>query len=157
MIFYSSNNNLVLILSIVGGVILAAAVLVFFLLKRNNKNKYLTKMDNLVSLVNIENKSQIDAYITRLANIAKKNENYVDISKMISKRFEDLMTNEKEKLVVRHKGLKERILNEKKIKKGLLDQIKSFESAVNQYVKEVKQIQKDLENYFIEGEIIFRT
>ena len=152
MIFYSSNNNLVLILSIVGGVILAAAVLVFFLLKRNNKNKYLTKMDNLVSLVNIENKSQIDAYITRLANIAKKNENYVDISKMISKRFEDLMTNEKEKLVVRHKGLKERILNEKKIKKGLLDQIKSFESAVNQYVKEVKQIQKDLENYFIEGD-----
>ena len=109
MIFYSSNNNLVLILSIVGGVILAAAVLVFFLLKRNNKNKYLTKMDNLVSLVNIENKSQIDAYITRLANIAKKNENYVDISKMISKRFEDLMTNEKEKLVVRHNGLKERI------------------------------------------------
>ena len=152
MIFYSSNNNLVLILSIVGGVILAIAVLVFFLLKRNNKNKYLTKMDNLVSLVNIENKSQIDAYITRLANIAKKNENYVDISKMISKRFEDLMTNEKEKLVVRHKGLKERILNEKKIKKGLLDQIKSFESAVNQYVKEVKQIQKDLENYFIEGD-----
>ena len=41
---------------------------------------------------------EIDAYITRLANIAKKNENYVDISKMISKRFEDLMTNEKEKL-----------------------------------------------------------
>jgi chromosome segregation ATPase len=48
--------------------------------------------------------------------------------------------------------LKERISNEKKIKRGLLDQIKSFENSVNQYLKEIRQIQKDLENYFVEGD-----
>lgn len=152
MILYSSNNNLALILSLIGVAIVIIAVLVFLFLKRTNKNKYLTKMDTLVASIDIDNKSQIDAYITRLANIAKKNENYVEISEMISKQFEKLMTSEKEKLVVRYKGLKERITNEKKIKRGLLDQIKSFENSVNQYLKEIRQIQKDLENYFVEGD-----
>lgn len=152
MILYSSNNNLVLILSLIAVAIVIIAVLVFLILKRTNKNKYLVKMDTLAASLDIDNKSQIDAYITRLANIAKKNENYVEISEMISKQFEKLMTSEKEKLVVRYKGLKERISNEKKIKRGLLDQIKSFENSVNQYLKEIRQIQKDLENYFVEGD-----
>ena len=42
------------------------------ILKRSNKNKYLTKVDGMLNDINVPNKSQLDAYILRLKNIANK-------------------------------------------------------------------------------------
>ena len=69
-------------------------------------------------------------------------------------QFERLMTVEKDKLLIRQKGLKERVLNEQKIRRGLIEQIKSFENAIVQYKKEIKHIQTDLENYFKDGDAL---
>ena len=46
-------------------------------------------------------------------------------------QFERLMTVEREKLLIRQKGLKERVVNEKKVRRGLAEQIRSFENAIN--------------------------
>ncbi len=153
MLFSLENRHLIWIIisCIVSGIILIALI-VFFVLKSTNKNKYLTRVDNMLKEINVENKAQIDAYVLRLKNIATKNDSYTEIFNQISAQFERLMTTERDKLLLRQKGLKERINNEKKIKKGLLDQIRSFENAVNQYKKEIKHIQTDLESYFKEGD-----
>lgn len=152
MTLLSKNNQLILIIAAVSIAVILISVLVFFILKRSNKNKYLTKVDGMLNDINVPNKSQLDAYILRLKNIANKNENYLDIYNQISLQFDRLMSVEKDKLLVRQKGLKSRILEEKKVKKGLLEQIRSFENAINQYNKEIKQIQLDLESYFKEGD-----
>ncbi len=153
MLFSIDNSQLIwIIVSCVLSGIVLIGLLVFFILKSTNKNKYLAKVDNLLKDINVENKAQIDAYVLRLKNIASKNEFYTEIYNQISAQFDRLMTTERDKLLLRQKGLKERITIEKKIKKGLLDQIKSFENAVNQYKKEIQRIQKDLESYFKEGD-----
>ena len=140
---------------IIGGIILFAALCalaVIFVLKSNNKNKYFVKVDNLLTGIEIANKSQLDAYLLRLKNIANNNDAYVDIYNQINAQYETLMSVERDKIIARHRGLKERIASESKVKKGLIEQIKSFENAINQYKKEVKRIQTDLEGYFKVGD-----
>lgn len=140
---------------IIGGIILfvaLCALAVIFVLKSNNKNKYLIKVDNLLNGIEVSNKSQLDAYLVRLKNIANNNDAYVEIYNQINAQYNSLMSVERDKIIARHRGLKERIGNEPKIKKGLIEQIKSFENAILQYKKEVKRIQTDLESYFKQGD-----
>ena len=99
---------------------------VIFFIKKSGKKQYLVKLDNLLSEIEVSNKSQLDAYISRLKTIANKNDAYIEIYNQLSAQLERLETNEREKLITRQKGL--------------LDQIKSFENAVNLYKKEIKRI-----------------
>ena len=152
MTYALSGLHIGLIIGGIALVLIVVSLIVIFALKSNNKNKYFIKIDNLLSNLEIENKSQLDAYLVRLKNIANNNSDFVDIYQQINAQYESLMNTEKDKIITRHRGLKERIGNENKIKKGLIEQIKSFENAVLQYLKEVKRIQKDLENYFKAGD-----
>lgn len=139
----------------IGVVALLLIVLAIILIsKKTSKKQYLIKVDHYLKLIEIENKSQIEAYIHRLKNISLKNEDYVQIYKQISAQFDRLITTEREKLISRQRGLKERLINEPKITKGLIEQFKSFDNAIIQYKKEISRIQKDLENYFKEGDEI---
>ena len=70
MTLLSKNNQLILIIAIVVLAIVLISALVFLILKRSNKNKYLTKVDAMLEEINVVNKSQLDAYILRLKNIA---------------------------------------------------------------------------------------
>ena len=154
MYFLTSDNNLFIVLACIGAAILLIGVGVFVFLKKNSKNSYLIKVDNFLKQIEVENQSQIEAYIARLKNISNKNEAYLQIHNQISMQFERLMTVEREKLLIRQKGLKERVVNEKKVRRGLAEQIRSFENAINQYKKEIKHIQTDLENYFKDGDAL---
>ena len=151
MILANSNDYLWLYITIPAVIVLLTAVVVIFVIKKSGKKQYLVKLDNLLSEIEVSNKSQLDAYISRLKTIANKNDAYIEIYNQLSAQLERLETNEREKLITRQKGLKDRVVSEK-IKKGLLDQIKSFENAVNLYKKEIKRIKTDLENYFAEGD-----
>ena len=151
--FLTGNNNLLwLYIAIAVAVVVLIVVLVCLILKKMNKNQYLTKIDNYLNQIEIENKVQLDAYINRLKNISKRNEDYVEIYNQISAQFNKLTTADRDKLILRQKGLKDRLLIEQKFSKGLLEQFKSFESAIAQYKKEITRIQKDLESYFEEGD-----
>ena len=154
MYLLSSNSSLVVVLICIGVAIVLIGVGVFVFLKKNSKNSYLIKVDNFLKQIECENRSQIEAYITRLKNISNKNDSYSQIHNQISMQFERLMTVEKDKLLIRQKGLKERVLNEQKIRRGLIEQIKSFENAIIQYKKDIKHIQTDLENYFKDGDAL---
>ena len=151
MILANSNEYLWLYITIPAVIVLLIAVVVIFVIKKSGKKQYLVKLDNLLSEIEVSNKSQLDAYISRLKTIANKNDAYIEIYNQLSAQLERLESNEREKLITRQKGLKDRVVSEK-IKKGLLDQIKSFENAVNLYKKEIKRIKTDLENYFAEGD-----
>lgn len=153
MLIFAENKNLLWLYILIS--VVAIAIIVFFvfmILKRMNKNQYLSKIDNYLNQIEIENKTQLDSYINRLKNISKKNDDYVPIYEQISAQFEKLTHADRDKLILRQKGLKDRILTEPKFSKGLLDQFKSFESAIAQYKKEIIRIQKDLESYFEEGD-----
>ena len=151
--FLTGNNNLLwLYIAIAVAVVVLIVVLVCLILKKMNKNQYLTKIDNYLNQIEIENKVQLDAYINRLKNISKRNEDYQEIYNQISAQFNKLTTADRDKLILRQKGLKDRLLTEQKFSKGLLEQFKSFESAIAQYKKEITRIQKDLESYFEEGD-----
>lgn len=153
MLLFAEEKNLLWLYILIAAVVVALIVfLVFIILKNMNKNQYLSKIDNYLEQIEIENKTQLDSYINRLKNISKKNDDYVDIYKQISAQFEKLTTSDREKLILRQKGLKDRIVSEPKFSKGLLEQFKSFEAAIVQYKKEISRIQKDLESYFVEGD-----
>lgn len=155
MLFLGEAKSLLWLYILIAVVVLAAiSVIFFFILKKMNKKQYLTKIDNYLNEININNKSQLDSYINRLKNIAKNNDDFVDIYQQISAQFEKLTTADREKLISRQKGLKDRFVTDSKITKGLLDQFKSFEAAINQYKKEIARIQKDLESYFAEGDAL---
>ena len=140
--FLTGNNNLLwLYIAIAVAVVVLIVVLVCLILKKMNKNQYLTKIDNYLNQIEIENKVQLDAYINRLKNISKRNEDYVEIYNQISAQFNKLTTADRDKLILRQKGLKDRLLIEQKFSKGLLEQFKSFESAIAQYKKEITRIQ----------------
>lgn len=153
MLLFAEEKNLLWLYILIALVVVALIVfLVFIILKNMNKNQYLSKIDNYLEQIEIENKTQLDSYINRLKNISKKNDDYVDIYQQISAQFEKLTTSDREKLILRQKGLKDRIVTEPKFSKGLLEQFKSFEAAIVQYKKEISRIQKDLESYFVEGD-----
>ena len=154
MISLSLNNSQIIIMVSVIVAIIFLLVIIFLILffHRNNKNKILTKIDNMLNSVKDLNKEQINSYLTRLKNISSKNESYVEIYNQINAAYIHLTETEFEKLTLRENGLKDRINNEKKIKKKLFEQIKSFEKAINVYKKEIKGIQTDLENYFKDGD-----
>ena len=153
MLLFAEEKNLLWLYILIAVVVVALIVfLVFIILKNMNKNQYLSKIDNYLEQIEIENKTQLDSYINRLKNISKKNDDYVDIYQQISAQFEKLTTSDREKLILRQKGLKDRIVTEPKFSKGLLEQFKSFEAAIVQYKKEISRIQKDLESYFVEGD-----
>ena len=151
MILANSNDYLWLYITIPAVIVLLIVTVVIFLIKKSGKKQYLVKLDALLEEIEVSNKSQLDAYISRLKTIANKNDAYVEIYNQLSAQLERLETVEREKLITRQKGLKDRVVSEK-IKKGLLDQIKSFENAVILYKKEIKRIKTDLENYFAEGD-----
>ena len=77
------------------------------------------------------------------ANIAKKNENYVDISKMISKRFEDLMTNEKspqEEI----EELKADLSRYRKENRILKERCESYEDRIEHFAIERERLSRDI-------------
>lgn len=152
MIFSEKSNNLILILIAACIVIVLVTVFICLALKRNSKTMYLSKVDAMLNEINIDNKPQLDAYITRLKNISLNNSDYLDIYNQLSAQYEVLTSTDKDKLLVRQRGLKERIITEKKIKKPLLDQIKSLENAITLYKKDISRIQNDLESFFKDGD-----
>ena len=140
MLLFAENKNLLWLYILIAVVAVALIVfLVFVILKKMNKNQYLSKIDNYLKEIEIENKTQLDSYINRLKNISKKNDQYVPIYEQISAQFDKLTTVDREKLILRQKGLKDRILTEPKFSKGLLEQFKSFETAISQYKKEISE------------------
>ena len=145
MILSNLDSKLWLYIAIPTVIVLIIAVIVILVIKKSGKKQYLEKLDSLLKEIEVSNKTQLDAYISRLKTIATKNDDYVEIYAQLSAQLERLETTEREKLITRQKGLKDRVVTEK-IKKGLLDQIKSFENAVIQFKKEISRIKKDLEN-----------
>lgn len=152
LILAEKQNYLWLYIVIAVVAIAIISILFFLILKKMNKKQYLTKIDSYLNEINIDNKSQLDSYISRLKNISKNNEDFVPIYEQISAQFEKLTSADRDKLILRQRGLKDRLVTESKLTKGLLDQFKSFESAIVQYKKEIARIQKDLESYFAEGD-----
>lgn len=149
MFLTNESNKLWIYIVIAGVVVLLIAAIVIFIIKKSGKKQYLVKLDNLLNEIQISNKSQLNAYIARLKTISTKNEDFIEVYQQLSAQLNKIETTDWEKLVTRQKGLKDRV-NTEKIKKGLLDQIKSFENAVIQYKKDINNIQRDLESYLAE-------
>lgn len=152
MFFSEKSNNLILILIAAGVVVVLVTILICFIIKRNSKTTYLSKVDGMLNEINISNKPQLDAYINRLKNISINNDDFLDIYNQLSAQYEVLMNTDKEKLLTRQRGLKERILSEKRIRKPLLEQIKSLDNAILMYKKDISRIQNDLESFFKDGD-----
>lgn len=152
MLFLLSKTQLGLIIGAIAAFLVLVVVVTILIVKGRSKTKYLSKVDYLLSQVDIDNKSQIDAYLIRLKNISNNNDSYIEIYNQMNSQFDLLISVERDKLVARHRGLKERIGTEAKIKKGLIEQIRSYENAINNYKKEIKRIQTDLESYFKQGD-----
>ena len=76
---------LVVVLICIGVAIVLIGVGVFVFLKKNSKNSYLIKVDNFLKQIECENKSQIEAYITRLKNISN-NYKCVDKTELLAFR-----------------------------------------------------------------------
>ena len=98
MTYALSGLHIGLIIGGIALVLIVVSLIVIFALKSNNKNKYFIKIDNLLSNLEIENKSQLDAYLVRLKNIANNNSDFVDIYQQINAQYESLMTTEKDKI-----------------------------------------------------------
>ena len=109
MFFSEKSNNLILILIAAGVVVVLVTILICFIIKRNSKTTYLSKVDGMLNEINISNKPQLDAYINRLKNISINNDDFLDIYNQLSAQYEALMNTDKEKLLTRQRGLKERI------------------------------------------------
>lgn len=152
MLFLKFDLNKIIFIICAVIAIIIVTFLICLILKRNSKANYLNKVDEMLKEINVVNTPQLEAYISRLNNIASNNDEFVDIYTQLSAQYEILMNTDKEKLLVRQRGLKERLLSEKKIKKPLLEQIKSLENAISLYKKDVLRIKNDLESFFKDGD-----
>ena len=94
----------------------------------------------------------IESNLNRLKNVAAKDNRFEEFYNQINNEYQVLMTTEQEKLVLRQRGLRERLVNEKNVKKGLQEQIKSFENAVNRYQVDIYGVQRRLEEFFVESD-----
>ena len=109
MLFLLSKTQLGLIIGAIAAFLVLVVVVTILIVKGRSKTKYLSKVDYLLSQVDIDNKSQIDAYLIRLKNISNNNDSYIEIYNQMNSQFDLLISVERDKLVARHRGLKERI------------------------------------------------
>ena len=79
MYLANSNDYLWLYITIPAVIVLLIVTVVIFLIKKSGKKQYLVKLDALLEEIEVSNKSQLDAYISRLKTIANKNDAYVEI------------------------------------------------------------------------------
>ena len=145
MIVILTSKYIYLAIAIIGVIFITLMCVLIITLVR--KKRFLKNIEEMKNIIEDDHHDFFQTYFNKLRRIAENNEKYQEIYQQMSTQGEKLLTTDKENLISQQILLSKRCKIEK-INKNLIETVKEFSITINQYKKDLNQLEESLINIF---------